>query len=56
MEIKNGRCTDFLRDFISIFDGQYLVYQFLHGDVNTWYERWDEEIQKDKKFYVIGSQ
>ena len=55
MEIKNGRCTDFLRDFISIFDGQYLVYHSGQVDVNTWYERWDEEFQKDKVFYLIGS-
>lgn len=55
MEIIHNRCTDFLRDFISIFDGQYLVYY--SGEVNhaNWYERWNKEIQKDKKFYVIGS-
>ena len=55
MEIKNARCTDFIRDFISIFDGQYLVYH--NGWVNNaeWYNRWNQEIQENKKFYLIGS-
>tara|TARA_B000000532_G_C18873819_1_gene409618 strand:- start:1637 stop:2842 length:1206 start_codon:yes stop_codon:yes gene_type:complete len=55
MEIKNNRCSDYVLDFISIFDGQYLVYYSSQVDKDNWYERWNQEIQKDKKFYVIGS-
>ena len=55
MEIKNARCTDFIRDFISIFDGQYLVYHNSWVNNAEWYNRWNQEIQENKKFYLIGS-
>ena len=55
MEIKNARCTDFIRDFISIFDGQYLVYHNSCVNNAEWYNRWNQEIQENKKFYLIGS-
>ena len=57
MQIENSRCTNFLRDYISIFGGQYLVYH--NGDTGSssenWKERWDKEIVKGKKFYIVGS-
>ena len=57
MQIENSRCTNFLRDYISIFGGQYLVYH--NGDTGSssenWKERWDKEIVKAKKFYIVGS-
>jgi len=57
MQIENSRCTNFLRDYISIFDGQYLVYH--NGDTGAssenWKERWKREIVKGKKFYIVGS-
>ncbi len=57
MQIEGSRCTNFLRDYISIFGGQYLVYH--NGDTGAssenWKDRWDKEIVKGKKFYLVGS-
>tara|TARA_B100001250_G_scaffold281504_1_gene243782 strand:+ start:4575 stop:5801 length:1227 start_codon:yes stop_codon:yes gene_type:complete len=55
MQIEDSRCTNFLRDFISILGGQYLVYH--NGDVvsSEWCKRWNKQIVKGKKFYIVGS-
>ena len=48
MQIKNSRCANFIRDFITILGGQYLIYHSGKVVSSDWRKRWNKQIVTEK--------